>query len=274
MQRLRSNTFNRAQELLKERAPVRIRPRRVASRYLLSGLVKYGHCGKALIGQEAKSGRFSYYVCGTLNKKGAGSCCSRYLNSDKFEAAVIANIKERILTEANLEELVRLVNREADKASVDYSDELKLISREEDDIANRLGKLYDAVETGDFSLDDLSPRIKELRRRQVRLETRRVELENILSDRRVELADLETVRARVADSRDVLTDSPLCKRKALIRSFVRELIVTDNEVKLNYTLPMPPQGLTEEKAGVLGFKQSGGPFWTRTRDPSLIRTVL
>ena len=59
-------TFGRVQALLKERAPAYLHPRRVASNYLLSGLARCGTCGKALIGQEAKGGRFAYYVCGNL----------------------------------------------------------------------------------------------------------------------------------------------------------------------------------------------------------------
>lgn len=47
---------------------------RAAGRFLLSGLAHCGYCDNALIGQDAKSGSFSYYVCGTLGKKGAGSC--------------------------------------------------------------------------------------------------------------------------------------------------------------------------------------------------------
>jgi len=66
--------FDRAQAHLKERAPAYLHPRRVASNYILSGLARCGTCGKALIGQEAKGGRFAYYVCGTLLKKGAGTC--------------------------------------------------------------------------------------------------------------------------------------------------------------------------------------------------------
>jgi site-specific DNA recombinase len=75
------DTFERAKAMLKERAPIRLHPKRVASRYLLSGLARCGHCGKALVGQDAKSGQFTYYVCGTLLKKEAGSCPSRYLKA-------------------------------------------------------------------------------------------------------------------------------------------------------------------------------------------------
>lgn len=52
-------TFDRVQALLKERTPAYLHPRRVASNYLLSRLARCGTCGKALVGQEAKGGRFS-----------------------------------------------------------------------------------------------------------------------------------------------------------------------------------------------------------------------
>ena len=103
-------------------------PKRAASRVLLSGLARCGHCGKALIGVDAKSGQFSYYVCGTLLKKGAGSCLAHYLNSAKFEGLVIDKIKEHILTNENLARLVNLVNEEMDSTSKTYQDELYALS--------------------------------------------------------------------------------------------------------------------------------------------------
>src|SRR4030043_286882 len=72
----------------------------------------FGGQVKALVGQDAKSGKFTYYVCGTLLKKGAGSCQTHYLNAKKFESLIISKIKEHILTEGNLRELIRLVNEE------------------------------------------------------------------------------------------------------------------------------------------------------------------
>jgi hypothetical protein len=59
----------------------------------LSGLAFCEHCGKALVGQDAKSGKFSYYICGSLTKKGAGACTTPYLNSRKFEGLVFSKIK-------------------------------------------------------------------------------------------------------------------------------------------------------------------------------------
>jgi site-specific DNA recombinase len=266
--------FDQAQILLKDRAPVSLHPKRVASRYLLSGLARCGHCGKALVGQDAKSGQFTYYVCGTLLKKGAGSCPTRYLNSQQFESLVIEKIKEHVLTTENLTKLVNIVNEEMDSLVPEYRQRLDSIIDEIADVDRRLERLYDAIETGQIQLADLAPRIQQLRQRRERLQAARWEMEQQLSDRRVELADSETVARYVADLHNLLNESSLAERKSFVRSFVKEVKVTGDEVLLTYTIPMLPGGIIEEKLPVLSIVHDGGPLWTRTTDPSLIRTVL
>ena len=256
------NTFDIVQRLLGERAPSRLHPKRAASRFLLSGLARCGHCGKALIGVDAKSGQFSYYVCGTLLKKGAGSCSAHYLNSTKFEGLVIDKIKEHILTTENLARLVNLVNEEMDSTSKSYRDELNAVSDETINISHRLERLYDAIETGKIGLDDLAPRIHELRDRQEKVQARRAQIESLLSDRRVELASPEIVSYYINDLRNLLNNSSLSERKAFIRSFVKEVKVTGDNVLLTYTMPLTPGGISEEKIGVLSTVQYSGRYWT------------
>jgi len=251
-------TFDNVRNLLKSRAPLYLHPKRTASHFLLSGIAKCGYCGKALIGHDAKNGQFSYYVCGTLLKKGAGSCPACYINGKVFEGAVVDKIKERILTEENLEELVRQVNEEMDTASVEYRERLDSVISELDDVNQRLARLYDALETSRLELEDLAPRIQELRRRQVQLLNARAELEQKLSDRRVYLADMETVTHYVKDLRNLLDDSPLTERKSFIKSFIKEARVTGAEVSLIYTIPMSPRGITNDELAVLPIVQYGG----------------
>ena len=77
--------FRRVAAIMQSRAPSRVHPRRTASPYLLSGLVKCGTCRSSLTGQEAKSGKFAYYVCQSLFKRGRGSCTTPRLNSKRLE---------------------------------------------------------------------------------------------------------------------------------------------------------------------------------------------
>jgi site-specific DNA recombinase len=255
-------TFDNVQSLLKSRAPSYLHPKRTASHFLLSGIAKCGYCGKALIGHDAKNGQFTYYVCGTLLKKGAGSCPARYINGKVFERAVINEIKERIITDENLKDLVRQVNEEMDVASVEYRERLGTILSELEDTNKRLTRLYDALETNRLGMDDLAPRIQELRRRQVQLLSARAELEQKLPDRRVYLADMETVTSYVQDLRNLLDESPLMERKSFIRSFIKEARVTGAEVSLIYTIPMSPRTITGEELAVLPIVHYGGRYWT------------
>ena len=76
----------------------------------MSGLLRCGVCGKSYSAQGAKSGQFAYYVCASLFREGAGACSNgRYLNAAKVEDLVIEKVRERILTEETITELVTLV---------------------------------------------------------------------------------------------------------------------------------------------------------------------
>ena len=251
-------TFLKVQTLMKERMPKRIHPRRASSPFLLSGIAYCGYCGKALVGKYAKNGEFAYYVCGTLGKKGSGSCPAKYLNTDKFESLVTKQIKERILTRESLINLVHMVNEEMDTAMQSYQNELELISGAIKDINHRLERLYDAIETGKLNLDDVVVRIRDLRQRQEQLQAKRIEIESQMSDRKVELADLETVSCYVDELHDLLRDGSLAERRTFIRSFIKEIRVTGNEAVLTYTMPILPDKVTIEKEGVLPTVQYGG----------------
>ena len=87
--------FDAVQEAMRERAPKVQRPARVGSRFLLSGLLKCGVCGRPYRAQGAKSDQFAYYICGTLFTEGAGTCSARYLNAPRLEAFVVEKIDER-----------------------------------------------------------------------------------------------------------------------------------------------------------------------------------
>ena len=79
-----------------------------------------------------------------------------------------------------------------------------------------------------------------------------------MSDRKVELADLETVSGYVSDLHSLLKEGSLAERKAFIRSFVREIKVTGDEVIMNYNIPLLPDNITVGKERVLPTVQYGG----------------
>jgi len=95
---------------------------------------------------------------------------------------------------------------------------------------------------------------------------RKVQLEALLSDRRVELASPDIVRSYAADLRNLLKRSELAERKAFIRNFVREVRVTGDEVVLTYTMPLVSNESFVDRIRVLPIVQHGRPCRSRTCD--------
>ncbi len=242
------------------------RPGRVGSRFLLSGLLRCGVCGKAYVGQAAKSGRFAYYVCGTLQREGAGTCPARYLNAPKVEEFVVDTIKARILNDATITELVLLVAEEIDAVAGEVAGRLEAIAAELADVSSRLERLYEALETSALTLAALSPRILALRHRQDQLAAAREAAERQLAQRKVELPGTAEIREYVRDFRALLQRGTFPERKALLRNFVQGIEVVDDAATLTYTVPLPADGVTREGVPVLDFVQSGLPGRTRIRD--------
>jgi len=255
--------FDSVRRKMASRKPWAVHPRTVPSRYLLSGLL-FCSCGQAMTGHSAKSGRNFYYLCSRKSKQGQEGCSARMLPRDRLERLVIDQLRANVLTEANLEELVRLVNEELETASGRLGERLDAIDTEIKDIRARLARHYEALETGRFQFDDLAPRIRELKSRQDELCRMRVQVEAEMVARGVEPVDAATVRSYARDLRGLLEEAEFTERKAFLRSFIRRIEVSGDQVTMHYRLPLPlgGKGDKNEKVEVLPMVTPGGPYGT------------
>ena len=226
------------------------------------------------MGHSAKSQRHFYYVCSRAFKQGKDACGARILPKDKLERLVIEQLRARVLTDENLEELVKLVNEELQEASYGLKDRLDSIDAELRDVRARLSRLYEALETGKLKLDDLAPRIKELKGRQSELSQSRVQVEAEMAAQGVEMVDEDLVKAYAQDLRALLEEADFTERKAFLRSFIKRIEVDEKQVRVHYRLPMPPDGKVEEQVGVLPIVTPGGAEGIRTPDLLRAREAL
>ena len=162
--------FRRVNKLLGSRAPKKVHPRRSASPYLLSGLLRCETCGKAITAAEAKSGKYTYYVCHSLLKRGSRTCKTPRLNAKSFEKLIVDEIRANVLTESNIRDLVKLLDEEMDGVAAEQRQRLETIEEELEDVKRRLGRIWQVIETTDIEMADASERIKEHRDRKEKLE--------------------------------------------------------------------------------------------------------
>ena len=231
--------FQRVRKLLESRAPSVTHPRRAASPYLLSGLAKCETCGKALTAAEAKSGKYTYYVCQSILKQGSGSCDTPRLNARNFEDIIIANIRDNILTESNVRDLVKLLDEEMDGVAREQRQNLETVEAELEEVKRKLDRIWHFVESTDLDTADASERILEHRHRREQLEAAAEEARAVLAQRRELLDSADTIAAFAQDMSQFLRTSELTETKAFVRSFVKEVLVRPGGATILYTIPTP-----------------------------------
>ena len=264
------DVFKQILRTMASRRPEVTHPRTIPSSYLLSGLL-YCSCGHSMIGRSAKSHHYHYYTCNGGYKQGREACDARALPKDKLEHLVIDQIKCKVLNKQRLEELVELVNDELDSTHGILRDRLTAIDAELNDVKIRLSKLYDALETGKLSLDDLAPRIKELKTRQDELVKARVQLEAEIAAQGATHVDAETVKSYAEDLKSLLKEADFSESKAFLRSFVKRIEIKSSEAIIDYTIPLPHNRSVRQSVKVLPIDNIGGAGGVRT--PYLLNAI-
>ncbi len=260
-------TFLSVQKKMASRRPTSVHPRVLPSFYLLSGIL-FCSCGKAMIGRSAKSHQYYYYTCNRKLKEGSDSCHTRSLPKNYLERIMTEQIKSKILNDDVLEKLVALVNEDLDNAHSSYREKLEVLDAEVKDVSSRLTALYDALETGKLDLNDLAPRIKELRARQDELFKSRVLLEADMTIHGVQYVDADQIKSYCADLRGLLSETDIVKSKAFLRSFVEKVVIEASECTIHYNLPVPANWQKSDDL-VLPIEPPSGAGGIRT--PYLLR---
>ncbi len=218
--------FRRVNALMRSRAPKITHPRRVRSTYLLSGIVKCGNCKRAFRGQDAKSGRFSYYVCQSKMKRGKDACSAPRLNARRFEAGVLELIGSMVLTEPSTPVLVKLVKEQMDGVAVEQHRKLQITEKELANLKRQLSNVWHYVETAhDVDKGYASDHMRDIRKRQERLEDAAADAKSILSQPFNTPGDIETITGHAQDIREFLQKSMPSERGAFIKTFVKDIVV-------------------------------------------------
>ena len=268
------HVFDRVQEIMTLRRPTVSHPKRVSSRYLLSGLAHCAQCGSTAVGTNGKSGRFLYYSCNTRLMKGRTACDASSLNARKLETFVMDRIRENILTEECLGQLVRLVNEELGLNRRRAEQKLERMERESRSVQKRLQRLYAALETGKMDIDDLAPRLKELRAEQQELSGKMNEALDEINQVGHGPLDVGAMEKYVAELQSLMQSATFEENKAFLASFVRRVEFDKQQVRIEYTVPVALEGGSTDTTEVRSIGRAGTPGRTRTAGTRFRKPLL
>jgi len=198
-------------------------PRRVRSRFILTGLLRCGVCGKPMHGRMVQNKhypQYDYYRC--QSQTDFPSCGAPMIPKEEVERLVIERVRERVLEPPFL----GLLYDEARRAAVEGSDEVRAElghkRREAGDLDRAISRVVAAITEHGHSRA-LLDQLRELEERQAETAAEVAELEARLASKDfIQFSEFE-IGELAGEIRAVIDEGDDALRRTVLRSFVREI---------------------------------------------------
>jgi site-specific DNA recombinase len=226
-----SGDFDQVQASLRSRSPKRVPPRVVSGPTLLTGIAKCGDCGSGMTLRTGKSGKYRYYTCAGSALKGKTMCKGRSIPMAALDGMILENLTDQLLTPERLKVLLKAFMEQSEEASSERRNQLTQARRAYTEAEGRISRLLEMVEHGLLDIQD--PTLKD------RLDA--AKLARHATADRVRLLEAATAAGstaitpdkveRLATSlRQALEQDDSAFRKAYVRLFVGQVVVSDTEI--------------------------------------------
>lgn len=227
--------FVQAQERMKVKS--RLGGRAQASNYLLSGLIKCGHCGSPMFGnnQVSRSGKPYYkYVCSGYQKNGKLICHHVWGLKEVVEEKVISLIK----TEAGTKEEVNSIKFKPKINIAALTEERQRLKNELSISGQRFARQMEAFEAGIIDLSELKT-AKERVTQQVEVIQNELDL---LESKINSFDEREIVRRQISDVYDVFESADFQAQKAwLQQNLIKVVYLSKDNMEVHFRVSLTIQ---------------------------------
>jgi site-specific DNA recombinase len=204
--------------------------RQPGERFLLSGLLKCGHCGYAMIGyhwNRKKVGeRRKMYTCSSHHFQGKKVCTRNTISEAALVECIVRIIREKYLCESSLDRLRKALRRELKvRAVADETLDVEMIRRQIDEISRQIDNGADRIFSAPVSLTNtLYAKLEQLRaeRDRLRAQLDTAEQQKMGTDRQ-EFKDVEEAISALADLRGSFEKADPTDTRELITSLVSRI---------------------------------------------------
>lgn len=228
--------FDKVQAQLEERVPHRLHGGARRSQWLFVGLMKCGLCGGNLqirTGKSRSGDVYSYYAC-LGHERGAARCMCRAMRADVFDAWLLDQVLEKVITPASMKEAVldlatagvEWVEARA-RRRADLVDEIR-------EVESRQNKLFDLLETHGTNTPDLDNVMKRLRERSEALGKLQDELAALEAAPPPGKAPNIDPQAAVDVMRDIILNCDAQKKRAFVGAFLERITLAPDGVTVEY----------------------------------------
>ncbi len=221
--------FEQAQEILRRRGDDASLRRGNPSDFLLSGLVRCHHCGRAYVGTSAhgRNGRYTYYACSTRYKYGPSKCNGDRLPKGRLESAVLTQLADLYRDGRVIENALADAAEHVESVRPRIEEQLASTRAEIARLEAKLERYFEAFEDGNLSPADCQDRVRGHRARLETLCEHEADLAHSVDAQahtRPETAALSGLADQLGE---ILAGESPEQAKELLRLLVKEIRVHD-----------------------------------------------
>jgi site-specific DNA recombinase len=258
---IEKDTFEQAQQILARRFKDTTLRRGNPTPFLLSGLVRCQHCGRAYVGTSAhgRKGRYTYYACSTRYKYGRARCEGERLPKERLERAVLSQLAA-IYRDGQL--VNDALTQAAERASADrpeHEQQLAGVRSDIQDLERKIDRYLQAFEDAKLDPDVCQQRIARHHARLQALRDQETQLAETLAAR--DDAQPDTTSLTALDDRldQLIATASLEQAKELLRLLIKDIRVHDQHTIIP-TYRVPPAVRTMHgTVGDTGLELAPGP---------------
>ncbi|HXB65595.1 MAG TPA: recombinase family protein [Solirubrobacteraceae bacterium] len=241
------DTFDRARVILAERGEDPSRRRGNRSDFLLSGVVRCGHCGRAYIGMSArgKGGTYHYYACTARQKYGPKACQGERVSREKLETAVLRQLTGIYRDGPLIHDALGAAQEQALRERPALDEQRRSITAEITRVERSTERYFEAFEQGRLSPERCEQRVARLNARLDDLRAQQAELADDGTDETAHAPTAADLAATADQLEGVIADGEPEQAKALLRILIAELRVNSKtDIQPTYRVLTPDRLLT------------------------------
>jgi site-specific DNA recombinase len=218
---------------LAARNPRRTPPRIVSGPILLTGLAKRGSCGCGMTIRTGKSGRYRYYTCAGHAQKGKTLCKGRSIAMQALDG-VTEHLIDQLFTPDRLRTILHAYIEKSAETDVERNRRLSSAKQRLTDIGGKIARLLELVAKGLMETDgpELANQLTSLKAQRTQMAAEVELLQRVTSTGSVLITD-EKLNRFAEVMREALRQGDIAFRRAYIRLFVDEIVLSDSDICLS-----------------------------------------
>ena len=214
--------------------------------YLLAGLARCAHCGRASGGTALKGGAYLYYRCMGTYRFGSlpAPCSSRGIPLKRVEDAVWSTLRRALENPRIFSQNIQAVQQDL---ATDYQSmmrERQEIAGQQDQLKSSETRLLDAYSAGAIEMEQLREQLDKLRQKREALNVRTSGTATEKTPQPVEYQAVEDYCRKVSRGLDLL-ERDFDERQKFLRSIVDKVVLEYGQATIMGALPAAASELPE-----------------------------